>query len=136
MEEYKILWIDDDIDKPELMPDCSALAKKGCNITPISKVDKLKITKNMLQMFHCIILDLNMPVWKESFKDTLGGLTTGYTILQKIKKRCPDSKVVVYSNHEVSEVRGYCNRYSIEYWKKSDVSPDTFADKIINFINN
>lgn len=134
MEEFSILWIDDDINKPELMPDCYALSKKGCIITPINELSKLKITKKTLQTYHCIILDLNMPVGKESFKDTRGGVTTGYAILQKIKEKCPDSKIVVYSNHEASEVRSYCNKFNIEYWKKSDVSPDTFADKIVNFI--
>ena len=70
MNTIKILWIDDDVNKPELMAERDALEELGCNITPIPHPDLLHI--NMASLFDCIIIDLSMPTGNLPISKTRG----------------------------------------------------------------
>lgn len=134
MAEKKILWIDDDVNGPELKSEHDALEELGCIITPITNPDQLRL--DTVRFFDCIIMDLFMPTGEKlSFQETRGGSRTGFVILKRIKESYPESKVVVYSVFNVPEVRKYCKENKIEYWTKSAYSADEFALCIIQYIN-
>lgn len=133
MTNYNILWIEDDVNGPELMSERDALQERGCVVTPVINPDELKISK--IRQYDCIIIDLMMPPGKKlSFQETRGGSKTGFVLLKKIKEKYPDSKVVVYSVFNVPEARVYCNENGIEYWTKSNYLADAFAENIIKYI--
>lgn len=134
MTELKILWIDDDVNGPELMSERDALEEKNCVVTPITNPDQLQLED--IPSFNCLIMDLFMPTGKKlSFQETRGGSRTGFVLLKKIKDKYPDFKTIVYSVFEVPEVRSYCmEKNSIEYWNKSSLSADEFANNLIKFI--
>lgn len=136
MEEYNILWIDDDINGPELLSERDALEEKGCNITPITHPDELQI--NVIPSFNCIIMDLFMPVGKKlSLQETKGGSRTGFVLLKKITEKFPNSLIVIYTVFDIPEVKNYCNnKQHICYLSKSSFSAEEFADKIVELINN
>lgn len=133
MVKYKILWIDDDINGPEMMSQYDALEDKGCIITPITNPDQLQF--DTIVLYDCIILDMYMPTGDNlSFQETRVGSRTGFVLLKKIKKEFPNAKVVVFSVSDIPDVRKYCNDNSVEYWVKSHYLADKFANKIINYI--
>lgn len=133
MIEYKILWIDDDINGPEVMSQRDALEEKGCIITPITNPDQLQF--DTIALYNCIIIDLYIPPGDNlSFQETHCGTRTGFVLLKKIKEKHPNSKVVVFSVSDIPGVRQYCQDNCIEYWIKSHYKADRFANKIISYI--
>lgn len=133
MEDYKILWIDDDVNHPDLLSDRDALEDRGCIITPISNPDDIEYDN--IPFYDCIIIDLSMPIGtKLTRSETIYGSRTGFVILQKIKEQYPQTKLVVYSVFDVADVRAYCNEYGIQYWSKSVLLSDEFADNIVNLL--
>lgn len=134
MERIKILWIDDDVNNPELMPERDALEELGCYITPIPHPNLLQI--NMASLFDCIIIDLSMPTGNLPISETRGGARTGFVLLQKIIEEYPESCIVVYTVFEVPEVKNYCKERSVSYWTKSSLDADDFALGIVDLINN
>lgn len=132
MKEYDILWIDDDINGPELMTERDALEELGCRITSLSRPDGFRM--ETVPLYDCIIIDLSMPIGSMSIMETRGGSRTGFVLLKKIKNKHPKSKIVIYSVFDVPEVRSYCNNNRIEYWNKSSINADDFALNIIEFI--
>ena len=134
MEKYNILWIDDDVNGPELMSDRDALEELHCNITPIPHPDLLQIDSVML--YDCVIIDLSMPKGKLSTLETHGGSRTGFVVLQKIQEKYPELKKYVYSVFDVSEVKQYCEgKPNLRYENKSNYDSDQFAQIIVKFIN-
>lgn len=136
MEEKQksILWIDDDINNPELASDRDALEERNCNITPVTSPDEFKLES--IPSFDCIIIDLSMPVGKKlNLAETRYGSRTGFVIIKKIKEKYSNSKLIVYSVFDVPEVRSYCNENGIHYWNKSRFMSDEFADKVIKLID-
>ena len=134
MENYKILWIDDDVNNPELQPDKDALEEHNCIIKPITSPDDLHYED--IPKYDCIIIDLFLPVGtKLTLSDTNYGSRTGFVILKKIKEQYPQTKIVVYSVFDVADVRAYCNEKEIQYWIKSALLSDEFAENIVKLIN-
>lgn len=135
MTKYSVLWIDDDVNGPELMSDRDALEERGCIVTPISNPDEFRISKT--RKFDCIIIDLIMPSGKKlSFQETRGGARTGFVLLKTIMEKYPESKIVVYSVFNVPEVRSYCESNNIEYLDKSDLLAEEFAACILKLIED
>ncbi len=134
MSEFKILWIDDDVNGPELMSERDALEEKGCIVTPITNPDQLQL--DTIPSYSCIIMDLFMPTGnKMSFQETRGGSRTGFVLLKKIKEQYSDFKIIVYSVFEVPEVKSYCkDKKNIEYWNKSSLTADEFAENLVKYI--
>ena len=146
-KQKKILWIDDDVNKPELSCDRDALEERGCIITSVINPDN--IPHESISQFDCIIIDLFLPVGeKMSLTDTQFGSITGFISLKNIITHYPKSKIVVYSMFEFPDVRAYCKDNGIHYWNKfehrrsnddeSDDDPDwsdEFAKDIIKVIN-
>lgn len=146
-EKKKILWIDDDVNNPELQCDHDALEEMGCIITPVTNPDDLQF--DTISQYDCIIIDLFLPVGEEmSLEETQYGSKTGFVLLQRIREKYPQSKTVIYSVFELPDVRSYCVDNGINYWNKSkhkkrnhSVSGDKidwsaeFAKDIIKVIN-
>ena len=134
-KKKKILWIDDDVNNPELLPDRDALEERGCIITPVTTPDVLNDIE--ISLYDCIIIDLFLPVGTTmSLEETQYGSRTGFVLSKRIKEQFPKSIIVVYSVFDLPDVREYCNNKSIQYWKKSEYNnSDVFAENIINLIN-
>lgn len=133
MKNYKILWIDDDVDNPELQPERDALEDWDFSITPVKHPDDL-VFEN-IPSYNCIIIDLAMPIGsKLTPAETQYGSRTGFALLKRIKKQYPGSIVVVYSVFDVAEVRQYCNENGIRYLIKSRHLADDFAKNIVETI--
>lgn len=133
MAEFKILWIDDDVNGPELMSDREALKERDCIVTPITNPDELQF--DTISSFDCIIMDLFMPPGKKlDIHESRGGARTGFILLKKIKDKYPNSKTVIYTVFEIPEVKKYCNDMTIEYWNKSGYDADEFANSVIELV--
>ena len=89
MQNYKILWADDEIDL--LRPHILFLEKKGYDVTPVnSGFDALD--KCSTEYFDVVFLDENMP-----------GMS-GLEVLAKIKARLPNIPVVMITKNEEEEI--------------------------------
>lgn len=133
MKKYNILWIDDDINRQELMPERDALNELGCIITAIPHPDNFRM--ETVPFYDCIIIDLSMPIGGNmTIDETGGGTRTGFVLLKKIKNKYPNSKIVVYSIFDAPDVRSYCNDNGIECWNKSSLLSDEFALSIVELI--
>lgn len=142
MNRYNILWIDDDINNPELRPDRVALCKKECDIicidNPDTFLDYLENNQNTRENVDCIIIDLSMPTGKKLRKEkTKRGMSTGMILLEKVRNsRFKNTLVIVYTITENIEVKEYCRSAKIPYWNKMDFLSNEFATEIINLINS
>ncbi len=135
MKQYKILWIDDDVNGAELESEYDALKERGCIITAITNPDDLNI--ELIPSVDCTIIDLSMPVGKKiKLQEARSGSRTGFVLLQQIKKKYSDAKIVIYSVFDVPEVRGYCSEHNVEYCTKSSILADDFAEKIVELLKN
>lgn len=134
MREYKILWIDDDINNPELRPERDALEERCCIITPVTNPDDLDYDE--ITYFDCIIIDLSLPTgYKLSLPETAFGTRAGLAILKKIKQKSSHAKTIVYTVFDALDARDYCCKNRIPYWNKSEYLADDFADAVIKEIN-
>lgn len=89
MQNYKILWADDEIDL--LRPHILFLEKKGYDVTPVnSGFDALDLCNK--EYFDVVFLDENMP-----------GMS-GLEVLAKIKARLPNIPVVMITKNEEEEI--------------------------------
>lgn len=151
MSKYNILWVDDDIDMPELRADKTALIEKECNIigfnTPDTFLDYINDNRNKPKDIDCIIIDLSMPLTdkiKDKIKDkimlkkTLKGLATGHILLELIKdSQFKQTLITIYTITDNDEVKEYCkNNINIHYKNKLDYLSDEFADEIIKLIQS
>ena len=135
MREYKILWIDDDVNYPELRQEREALEERGCVITCVTNPDD--IDYNNITPFDCIIIDLLMPTGKNlSCPETKFGTRTGLAIIKKIKEKSSYAKTIIYSAFDSNTTKKYCDCHNIPYWSKPDFLADDFADAVIDMINN
>lgn len=134
-ENYKVLWIDDDVNGPELMSERDALKEKNCQVTPITNPDDFDI--DTISDCNCVIVDLSLPTGnKLTLQQTRGGSRTGLCILKELKKEHPEIKTVVYTVFDIPEVKIYCREQKIKYLNKSDLLADEFANHIVNLIKN
>lgn len=136
MKNYNIMWIDDNINDPELIPDRESLEEMGCHITPVENADAALIYTNTIQQFDCIIIDLCMPLGKKlNTKETRFGTRTGLILTKRIKEKHPESKIIIYSVFNAQDVSEYCrNNSGIYYLCKMDYLSDEFAEKVVNII--
>ena len=135
-KNHKVLWIDDDVNGPELMSERNSLEEANCSITPITTPDEL-IYVDDPSKFDCVIVDLSMPTGKKlTLQQTRGGSRTGLCILKELKKEHPEIKAVVYTVFDISEVKEFCQKQGIKYLNKSDYLADDFADAIVKLIND
>lgn len=133
MSEYKILWIDDDVNNPELRQERDALEERDCVITPVTNPDDL--VYDNITSFDCIIIDLLMPTGRSlSLPETEFGTRTGLAILKKIKEKSSYAKTIVYTVFDALDARDYCCKHRIPYWNKSDYLADDFAEAVIKLI--
>jgi CheY-like chemotaxis protein len=89
MQNYKILWADDEIDL--LRPHILFLEKKGYNVKPVnSGFDAIESCDN--EYFDVVFLDENMP-----------GMS-GLEVLVKIKAKLPNMPVVMITKNEEEEI--------------------------------
>lgn len=151
MNKYNILWVDDDIEMPELRADKTSLIKKECNIigfkTPDSFLDYIDDNRNKPEDVDCIIIDLSIPRPDKimgrikdriKLKKTLEGLATGHILLELIKdSQFKQTLITIYTITDNDEVKEYCkNNINTHYINKSDYLSDEFADEIINLIQS
>ena len=134
-KKYKILWIDDDVNNPELVSERDALEELGGEITPVTNPDDFEI--DTVPLYDCIIIDLFMPIGtKLSEEETKNGTRTGFVLLKMIKKEYPQTKTIMYSVFDAPDLREYCINNNIPYWEKSSVMPDDFAINVLTELQN
>ncbi len=139
MNKLKILWVDDDVNNPELRSDKDMLESIGCEITAVESVEKLMQIINNEEGQSCdfdiIILDLSMPTGSLELSETQFGTRTGKVLLDRLmNSRLKDVKKIVYTIVDAAEVREYCSNNSIPYWSKADYTSREFAKNVINSI--
>ena len=137
----KILWVDDDINNPELRPDLDALNEKGHELTLVSNiVDFIKLlnrTKKPTQ-YDCIIIDMMMPPGDVfDMRESEYGCRTGLLLIERIKKNASfsNSKIILYSISQDEELMEKCNDMGITYLNKAELLSKEFATKVEETIN-
>lgn len=134
---YRILWLDDDINSPELEPERDEFSEHDCEVIPAPNPDvffeKLKDEENI----GCIIVDLSMPTATSiDFAEAHGGTRTGIAVLRKIKEKDKPIPKVVYTIVDDDEAKEYCLNNNIIYLHKIEYCPDQFVKEIINIIDD
>ena len=141
MNQYNIVWVDDDVNNPELRPDRVALIKKDCHIIgfdcPDSFINFIKDNRNNPENVDCIIIDLSMPLGRINKRGKAKrGTSTGQVLLDEISNsRFKETLVVVYTITDNDDVKEYCDESGKRYLNKIDYLSDEFATEIINLIN-
>ena len=137
----KILWVDDDINYPELQPERDELELSGVEVIPIESADVfLEIIENIDFMPDCIIMDLSMAVGKKfDVREANMGMRTGQLLIEKWleKEQSNGIPIIIYSIvNQDDNLFYFCKKNGILYWNKSDYMPDEFAGKVLEIINN
>lgn len=136
-EKKNILWVDDDVNKPALLPDRDELESKGFTIIPVERVDDfLKIINEGVHKIDCIIIDMSMATGCLDLTQAKNGTRTGLVLINALKKSCyKDVKIVVYSVIDSDDLSEFCGSNNIPYWDKSIKSKE-FADRIKDILNS
>lgn len=137
----KIIWVDDDINRPELRAEKEELQERGCEIIAVQDTDEfLELLKKPQENFNYdgVILDLSMPVGYEfTLKEAAYGSRTGLLLLKKIRENIlfQNIKVIVYSIVDNDNVDRECKRANALYLKKANLLADDFAERVMDWIN-
>ena len=122
MKKKRIVWIDDDIDKPVLRPYVDEFEENNFEVIKVKEIDNyLSILKNEAQRaLSAILVDINMPTGHLDFRKTRGGLRTGLIILENILKENTLNNIplIVFTNVDDVAVNVFCKDRSIPYLKK------------------
>lgn len=138
----KIIWVDDDINRPELRAEKDELSERGCEIIAVQGADSfLEMLRDPRGNFDCdcIILDLSMPVGSEfSLKDAEYGSRTGILLMKRIRDSFLFSKVkiIIYSIVDNDEVFKECKNAGALYLKKANFLYYEFADEVMKFVKS
>lgn len=123
----RILWIDDDVNNPELQTEKFELEKNDFIVvgseTPDEGFEVLKTDTN----FGCIIVDISMPRGKTiSFAEARGGMRTGLIILRRLlaDTRLNNIKKIVYTVIDDGEITKECEKNNVLYLKKGCLSSE------------
>ena len=136
-EKKNILWVDDDVNRPALLPDRDELELNGFTIIPVEKADDfLKIIKEGIHKIDCIIIDMSMATGSIDLKQAKNGTRTGLVLIEALKNSShyKNVKVVVYSVINSDDIREFCGD-EIPYMDKSIKSKE-FANKIKEIMNS
>ncbi len=137
----KIIWVDDDINRPELRAERDELEERGCEIVPVRDADDfLEMLKKKKENFDYdgVIIDLSMPVGTEfTLNEAAFGSRTGLLLMKTIRENelfC-NVKLIVYSIVDSDEVDKECKKYGALYLKKANLFSYEFADKVMEWVN-
>jgi len=138
----KILWIDDHINSLSLIPYIDEFKEQGFTIIGVENPDEIeeKLSSNNND-FLCIIVDILMPPGKKiNFGKALGGMQTGFVILEELVENTNLNKIkkVVFTQTNISEVKTYCDAQNpqIPYYQSKEYFPDTFVAEIKKITTN
>ena len=137
----KIIWVDDDINRPELRAEKDELEERGCEIVPVRDTDDfLEMLKKPQENFDYdgVILDLSMPVGTEfNMNEAAFGSRTGLLLMKTIRDNnlFRNVKLIVYSIVDSDEVDKECKQYEALYLKKANLLSFEFADKVMEWVN-
>lgn len=131
----RILWIDDDINNPELQTERFELEKDNFIIVDIETPDKgFDVLKTDIN-FGCVIIDISMPRGQSiSFEEARGGMRTGLIILRRLlaDNRLNDIKKIVYTVIDDGEIIKECEENNVLYIKKGWCLSSEFVEIIKN----
>ena len=129
----RILWIDDDVNNPELQTEKFELEKNDFIVvgseTPDAGLEVLKTDTD----FGCIIVDISMPRGKNiSFAEARGGMRTGLIILRRLlaDTRLNNIKKIVYTVIDDGEIIKECENQNVLYIKKGCLLSSEFLECI------
>ena len=121
----KIIWVDDDINRPELRAERDELEERGCEIVPVRDADDfLEMLKKKKENF-----DYDGVI--------IVGSRTGLLLMKTIRENelfC-NVKLIVYSIVDSDEVDKECKKYGALYLKKANLFSYEFADKVMEWVN-
>lgn len=146
-KEKNILWLDDDINKPALEPDCDELKERNCKITgvigPNSFLKKINENNERIDGFFidCFLIDTMLPNGDYlTFKETDNNTKTGLIILKKLIEsgKYVGVPIIVYSVIDEGEIKDFCHEKGIPLDRvtilnKSMTSKD-FANKVVEIV--
>jgi len=146
-EKKKILWIDDDINKPALEPDRDELERRNCTIIDMIDPDGfMKEIKNSNECINgfpidCFIIDAMMPHGNYlSLKETKNTTRTGLVLIKKLfdSRKFQNVPVIVYSVLDEEEIMDFCSEHGIPLDRvtilNKSLKPREFADKIVEIL--
>lgn len=142
MSKFKILWVDDDVNRPELRAEKDELMERECEVISIPNTDAfLEILKENHgnSDCDCIILDLSMPVGNEfALQDAAYGSRTGLLLMKKIRENFifGGVKIIVFTIVESDEIEKECKKYDALYLKKAKLLSYEFADEVMKWIDS
>ena len=135
----KILWIDDDVRRPELSVDIDEFNENGFEIIKADNPDECNEIISQRQDFECIIIDISMPTGKNiNFGEAKGGMRTGLIILKQLvnNEKLNDIQKVVFTIVDDEDVRSYCEENNIPYLSKRKFLSDTFVERIKHILSH
>lgn len=129
----KIMWVDDDINRSILRPYLDELTERGYAIIRVQSVDEIKSTINSSMPISLMILDVSMPPGESlDFKESRGGIQTGYLLLKELvaNKILEDVIKIVFTIVDNNNLIDFCAKNKIPIYDKEEYLSVKFADEI------
>lgn len=139
MNNYKILWLDDQIDQSYLRPHTIQFELDNCEVVRFKEPDSfLKYIENCTpDGVGFIIIDVSMPIGEKLSKEHITDNFVGKVILEKIKKSS-FGKIprMIYTNMDIQDTKDYCTKEEIPYVDKGKVGYKELVEWVKSIIRN
>ena len=138
----KLIWVDDDVNNPELRPDREALEEKGHVLQCFSNItDFMNYFENKkhTEAYDGIIIDMMMPPGKVfDMKESEYGGRTGFLLSKKVKviPSLQNAKIIIYSIVNSQDlINEYCGT-DIHFLGKTELLSDEFVTEVEKILNS
>jgi CheY-like chemotaxis protein len=111
-----VLYVDDEAGMQGFNSLVELLEDQGLRITSASNATTaLKLLDEPAQRFDAVLLDIIMPPFDcYTLEETEGGISTGWRLLEDMRRRQPTLPVVVVSVIQMKDVNGVRARYGVK----------------------
>lgn len=138
----KLIWVDDDVNNPELRPDRDALEENGhvlkCFSSATEFVNYFE-NKDHAEEYDGLIIDMMMPPGTVfDMKESEYGGRTGVLLCKKAKEfpNLKNAKIIIYSIIDPIDLRYEFNGFGIHFLWKTELLSDEFVKEVEKILNS
>lgn len=138
----KLIWVDDDVNNPELRPDREALEEKRHELKCFSNITEFMNyfeNKDHIEEYDGIIIDMMMPPGKVfDMKDSEYGGRTGFLLAKKVKEipNLKNAKIIIYSIVDSQDLINEYSEAGIHFLGKTELLSDEFVEEVEKIIQS
>lgn len=140
MNNYKILWLDDQINQSYLSTHIIQFALNNCDVVrfeePDSFLNYIEDEENKPDEVGFVILDVSMPIGEKLSKEHITDNFVGKVILEKLKKSTfGNIPKMIYTNMDNQDTKDYCTKEKIPYVDKAKVGYKELVEWVMSIIS-